>query len=576
MELVEKKSKEQIFLFLLFIVFISVRLAPYFILGQDSYITIHDNLDSNESWLKTLATGNYIFKINPDLKIDQIFAGELYRNSTYSCFSIVSVVYYFLTPYSAYFIILLIAIVLGFFGTYLFISKHILEESFFNKLVSATIAFSFIMLPFYTLYNCASVTGIPLILFLFFNLLKEKSININLIGLFLMGFASSIVFSGFFLCIVIFLIWLYFSFKIRKFNKNAFIGIVLFGISLILNDINVFIHILSNNGAPSHRTLFANNHNLSLSQALNFSRKHFLEGQYHSPSFNKFITIFCIVTIVISAFVNKNYNKILVFAFVTLGLFSLIYGLWRWEHFKISFLNSFNFSRFSIISSPLWYLLFAYSIKELFYTQKFAVAKWVITTTFLFMQFINVYANNKEYGINVKKIIARDKSHFNPKNVSYKQFYSTQLFDSIKKTINLPEKSYNVASVGLFPNIALYNGFSVIDSYQGEYPLSYKIKFRKIIAKELEKSKEIRDYFDGFGSRCYIYSSQLKKRYNIYKFEKMKRIDIELNSEILKELNCKFILSSVFIDNYKENNFEYIGSFTNEESPYEIKLYKVF
>ena len=44
---------------------------------------------------------------------------------------------------------------------------------------------------------------------------------------------------------------------------------------------------------------------------------------------------------------------------------------------------------------------------------------------------------------------------------------------------------------------------------------------------------------------------------------------------VLKQLGCQYILSAVNIDNYKELNLKYQGSFTTENSFWDIKVYKL-
>ena len=43
------------------------------------------------------------------------------------------------------------------------------------------------------------------------------------------------------------------------------------------------------------------------------------------------------------------------------------------------------------------------------------------------------------------------------------------------------------------------NNIYVIDGYHAIYPLSYKIKFRKVIEKEIERNIEIKKYYDYWG-----------------------------------------------------------------------------
>ena len=60
-------------------------------------------------------------------------------------------------------------------------------------------------------------------------------------------------------------------------------------------------------------------------------------------------------------------------------------------------------------------------------------------------------------------------------------------------------------SVGLDPMIAVMNDIRVIDGYHTIYPLSYKIKFRKIIEKELDKNIKLKNYYDDWGNRVYAF-----------------------------------------------------------------------
>ncbi|MDA6131502.1 DUF6044 family protein, partial [Escherichia coli] len=59
-----------------------------------------------------------------------------------------------------------------------------------------------------------------------------------------------------------------------------------------------------------------------------------------------------------------------------------------------------------------------------------------------------------------------------------RQFYAEEQFSAIKEYIGLPQEDYRVASIGLHPAIAQYNGFYTLDSYNNFYPLTYKYQFR--------------------------------------------------------------------------------------------------
>ena len=62
-----------------------------------------------------------------------------------------------------------------------------------------------------------------------------------------------------------------------------------------------------------------------------------------------------------------------------------------------------------------------------------------------------------------------------------------------------------VASLGVDPMIAAMNDIYVIDGYHQIYPLSYKIKFRKIIEDELNQNQKLKKYYDEWGNRVYLF-----------------------------------------------------------------------
>ena len=96
---------------------------------------------------------------------------------------------------------------------------------------------------------------------------------------------------------------------------------------------------------------------------------------------------------------------------------------------------------------------------------------------------------------------------------TYHQFFDEELFSQITEYIKKPKQEYAVACIGLYPAVAQYNGFYCIDGYWNAYPLEYKHEFRKIIESELEKDNDLKNYYDHWGSRCYIFSSELGKEY---------------------------------------------------------------
>jgi hypothetical protein len=160
-------------------------------------------------------------------------------------------------------------------------------------------------------------------------------------------------------------------------------------------------------------------------------------------------------------------------------------------------------------------------------------------------------------------------------NPNYKQFYATELFDEIKSKIGGTTENYRVVSIGIHPSIAQYNGFYTLDGYLPSYPIEYKNEFRKIIRYELAKNKDLRVFYDYWGSKFYVFVNELGRNFTVRKDSNIKINKLHLDTNALKNLGGRYIFSAVEIVNYQENNLEFLGEFNNENSAWKIYLYEV-
>ncbi len=162
----------------------------------------------------------------------------------------------------------------------------------------------------------------------------------------------------------------------------------------------------------------------------------------------------------------------------------------------------------------------------------------------------------------------------NSKAPTFRQFYAVKQFADIRETIGLPMNEYRVASIGLHPAIAQYNGFYTLDTYNNFYPLSYKHRFRQIIAKELDKNAKLKTYFDTWGGRCYIFADELGKKYDYRKNSKKKIRHLQLDTKIFKDMGGRFLFSSVPIMNASANRLRLLNVFDNRNSAWRIYVYE--
>jgi hypothetical protein len=264
--------------------------------------------------------------------------------------------------------------------------------------------------------------------------------------------------------------------------------------------------------------------------------------------------------------INKSQraNKMFVFLLGLNFILSVWYAFWYytgWQSLKAQFsiLNTFNFSRFHFLRPLVIYLGFALGLHILWKMGK----KW--QKRVLICLLIQVVL----LGICNDEIIYRVYG-----NTTVKQFYAVDLFQQIKEYIGQPQQSYRVASIGIHPAIAQYNGFYTLDTYNNYYPLAYKHEFRKIIAKELDKNQTLKTYFDQWGGRCYLFVSELGKKYDFKKDSTVEIHHLDLNMDAFKEMGGRYIFSSVPILNADEDGLLLKHTFDNPESAWKIYLYQ--
>jgi hypothetical protein len=217
--------------------------------------------------------------------------------------------------------------------------------------------------------------------------------------------------------------------------------------------------------------------------------------------------------------------------------------------------------------------LFFLLLMAIYKSQRFGEKlKGILIFSLLIIQVGLNLAYNPEYGSYINRHISIP--NVSSEEITYRQFFSENLFTKLKDAINTPQEEYRVVSIGIHPSIAQYNGFYTLDGYQNYYPLAYKQQFRKIIAQELEKSKVWQEYFDDWGSRCYLFSSEIP---DFLSTKEKGRIihHLEIDTQAFTDLGGRFIFSAAEIENYKEENLILTGVFDDKVSAWRIYVYEV-
>ena len=329
--------------------------------------------------------------------------------------------------------------------------------------------------------------------------------------------------------------------KTKSWNLKFFMAIVYMTIVYMLVEYRLVYSFLFTNEPNSRDEYF--HASLPLWRVIRLTFKNYVLGHTHVMTVHGlfilpilFLAFYCVV-------INKKWReeKHFIFLFFLNFFLSVWYAFWFYKGWRplterFHFLDTFNFARYHFLRPLVIYLSFGLALKILWEHSK----SWKPAVNFfLICQLLLLSVFNDE-------LIYQKKP-------SVKEFYAEKQFQEIKEYINQPVEDYRVASIGIHPAIAQYNGFFTLDTYNNFYPLKYKHQFREIIDSELSKNKTIRKYFDKWGGRCYFFTSELGKAYMFKKHSKKKLENLNLNLTPFKEMGGKYLFSALPIMNARDN-----------------------
>lgn len=557
--------------FALGILAVVVSFFPFYLLGVDSYINPRDQLDG-EVLVYILRAQNFFAPV-----IEQFMNGMPATSLTPPSMGTL-VLYMFMEPFSAYLANYVLMAVIAFCSMYV-----LLDRLLDNKWLAWIIGLMYSQLPFFSVYGL-SVMGQPLLLYACVCIWQgEKPWKAFALTAFFGCFTSLVLvgYADLFLMLCMALVM-----QIRKHpaTKYAWMQLAILFVILLLPNISLLGNILAPSDLVSHKTEMA----ISSSPLVTTFIDAFVNDQPHANALHSRIVPWLLAAsaaglLLYNHWTDDQKHKIW-WLWGMLGAavaIAGIYALWGWEPIvKLrralgGIFTSFQADRFYWLSPCVWFVALGFLVWFLLQFAKHSVVQkisaWTLAVVLLGVMAVTVYR-----GSNFRTNFDILRNPTNPATVeAWDSLYSPELFEEIEEYIGLPQESYKVASVGLYPSVPLYNGFYCIDGYSNNYDVEYKHAFRKIISKELEKSNDIQWYFDAWGNRCYVFSAELGKNYVFTKDEDRTIENLELSHDALKELDCDYIFSGVEIGNPEDSGLEYLASFEHEDSPYRISVYSV-
>lgn len=582
-------------------------MIPYFLLGGGSIVTYHDQLDGE--LFSYLLTAKYLFT---DIRVYPEIMNGLPAAGAVPPAPLFVLLYAAFKPFTAFMISQWIIYLTAFLGMYLLLMRLTGRE-----FISFSIAVIFMLMPFYPVYGLC-IPGQPLLFFAVLALFdKERrsavsssfprkagyyfsadSIFYYLI-IFFYGISSSLVLAGF-ACLLLLggsaLIHTITALRLKKRGSLSlwFSLIVLLASYISVNSGLIRQVLFPGNTYISHKTEMV----LSPQNFSDYFKEAFTTGISYAQSFHLVLFIlmlFCLLLFFMNAVVKKESLfsgsdklpllkalRVLLFIFLTCLFYAFYHGHFITEIRNISggILKTFNLDRVCWLLPTAWCILAGYLLS---FIADLREHKTAARSCSLCLKYGIISATLGIWGItvllhsplrpNLSKLLKGGDYYA----LDWDRFFAEDIFSQIDSAIGKPKDSYHVISIGIYPAAAAYNGFYCLDGYSNNYPLEYKHTFRRIMEDELEKSDYIRDFFDNWGNRCYITTAE---QANYYTFEKKWNsviYDLDLNTDVLKELDCRYVFSAAYLMNAEEKGLTLLreAPFETEGSWYHIYVYAV-
>jgi len=536
--------------------------APLFLLGENAHIRVHDNLDSNLAWYRVLhRSGTWFGSL--DAVVPQVIGG-LPRNAFGTEFSGIVALHAVLPPMAAYAISQTITRVFAFLGMVWLLRDHWATDKDAWP-IRVGVALAFALTPFWP-SGMLSTLGQPLALWAFLHIRRGTARWTHWTAITLLPLYASFVLGFFFFLAAMYALWLWDAAAKRQRNW-AFLGAVVYMTVLFLGVEYRLVLSLLFADEPTSRNEFVSSR-LSFERTVRLAAKNFVLGHNHVRTVHAAVALPIAWIVLCLALARSEWRadpagRRFLALFALNAALSVWYAFWFYEGWqplkeRFALLNTFNFARFHFLRPMIVYAGFA--LAALLLWRRGGRNGRRLACVAVAAQLAVLCAFNEE-------IEYRDKPSFG-------EFYAEEQFRDIAAYIGRPLSSYRVASVGLHPAIAQYNGFYTVDTYNNFYPLEYKHRFRRIIAKELDKSEKLRTYFDTWGNRCYVFVAELGKKYDYGKRSKKRIRRLELDVEAFRALGGAYLFSAVPIENAEDNGLALLRAFDHPRSAWKVYVYE--
>ena len=536
-------------LFLVGLIFFLGLFIVYFSWGDNVVFDIHDQLD--ETILSYVLPARHLFHGKAGYAE---MMTHLPAESLKSSAPIFTLLYHFFSVPIAFLIQFLIETICAFLGMY-FLTKKMTKSS----IAALPVAVLFSLLPFQPVYGL-NVMGLPLLILCFVTLYEysEKSeakrkltdAFFSVIGIVFYTLTTHIALAGYVACFVAFIglltVLILDKGNIKTHGYLYFGGVILL-VCYIIYNFGILRSLLQKGGSfVSHRTEFVQ----TLSED-GFFHKLYILFFYGEENYAASIHRFLIpVVVILTVYLGIRYRKLerklrksylfCLGIWGTIALICILSALFGSRELSglISGMGGIfrhaQLDRFYYVLPGLWWSLTGILLGIFLRDRvRFHVAFRVLImiavllpTLWLMKKRLNLYANYNY----------QNHGSAYTGSMSMAEYYHEDVLFQIDSYIDKDKSSYRIAHLGMSPAPSLVYGFYTVDGYSNNYPLEYKHAFRKVIAGALDENEVLKTYYDGWGSRAYLFLDDVHARPDAY-------VNLPYDFDALSDLGCEYILS---------------------------------
>ena len=585
--------------------------------GEESYLTVQDNLDLFVAHFQVMSHSDTWFAQGAQVPM----LGGISRDCLSGEWNLYNILFAFLPVFPAYMTGYFLKIGIG-MGSFVLLAKDIYKEDFAKyRGIAWAAGLCYGILPLFPAYGIA-FASVPLAVLILRKIYFGEG-KLWYAALFVYPFLSYFSYFGFFILAYLVCAVVILSVRDKKFCGRLFGALFVLAAGYVCFEYRLFGQMLFSDVPTIRETMVESD--LGFSEILKEVWGAFVQPVFHAASDHAYFVLpVCAATLIWQAAlaikrrkgmpqssvaqhdtaqhsaaqhnavqhnaVQRNardtaeagsFGKSALLWTILFIIFNcIIYGIYFWGGFRRLFetivppLKGFQFNRTVFFNPFLWYAAFFLALKFLYdrgrvFWRRAANLLACIGVAVIVM----TPAVYNEFYYTAYHQLYRAVKHTDVNMLNFREYFSADLMEQIKADIGY-DGEYS-AGYGLNPAVLEYSGISTLDGYLGFYPQSYKEEFTKLILPSYERVPEWQTYYGEWGARAYLYAGSGESIYNPYRNQSLEDRHLYLDSEQFVKMGGKYLFSRYELDNAEELGFSLRGIYSDDDSPYTVYLYEI-